>query len=63
MEKVLMYRGKDFYEKGIAPTGEWSCLAVPDLSGLELAPDMPFPVGRPPEKQRSGIREVDREFG
>ncbi|NHN91845.1 hypothetical protein [Acetobacter sicerae] len=61
--KVLMYRGEDAHEKRVPPQGEWSCIAVSDLSDVELAPDVPFHVGHPPEKHRAEIREVDIELG
>lgn len=57
--KVVIYRGEDSHKKDIPPTGEWSCIAVDDITNVMLCPDLPFHTGHPDAHQRKGISEVD----
>ena len=56
---VLIYRGEDAHQKGVAPSGQWSCLPLTDISDLKLLPSEPFHVGHPDAHDIKGLHTVE----
>ncbi|PYD75414.1 hypothetical protein [Novacetimonas pomaceti] len=56
---VLISRGEDAHEKGVPPTGQWSCLRLADITDVKLLPEEPFHVGHPDAHALKALHKID----